>query len=299
LTNKLYIIGNGFDRHHGIPSDYKDFGAYLEKTDYETYQIIERYFPVNDQSWWQFEEMLAFFDTDTLIDDASNFLVSYGADDWSDSYHHDYQFELDSTVDAISSTMRRHFASWIRQLPIPKTQQLTNAIRVRIDPAAQFLNFNYTHTLQKTYCIDDAHILHIHGKADQPDSDIIIGHGWEREPEESLNHHINQEEADTRVIEGNRIVDDYFSQTFKPCEKIIAKNSLFFAGLNTVQEILIMGHSLADVDAPYFQEIINNINHATVKWTVSYHKDSTEAEERICALGIDQKHVEYKRLLQF
>ena len=31
----LYIIGNGFDRHHGVTSSYQNFAIYLWKCDRE------------------------------------------------------------------------------------------------------------------------------------------------------------------------------------------------------------------------------------------------------------------------
>jgi hypothetical protein len=39
-----------------------------------------------------------------------------------------------------------------------------------------------------------------------------LGHAWQRTPADSLNHRTDVEDADTRVVEGNRIVDDYFSK---------------------------------------------------------------------------------------
>jgi len=50
----------------------------------DTFDFVFRYFAVDADFWSEFEERLASFDTDTLIDDASQFLVSYGADDWSE-----------------------------------------------------------------------------------------------------------------------------------------------------------------------------------------------------------------------
>ena len=113
MANTLYIIGNGFDLHHGIPSSYKAFGEYLQKRDSGTYDVVEKYFDVNAQFWAEFEEHLASFDSDLLIEDASDFLVSYAAEDWSDAYHHDYQYEIEQAVGAISKTLRLRFAEWI------------------------------------------------------------------------------------------------------------------------------------------------------------------------------------------
>ena len=118
------------------------------------------------------QERLASFDSDTLIDDASNFLVGYGADDWSDAYHHDYQFEIESVVRAISKTMRARFGEWIRQLPLPDANNIGNHL-LPIDTSAAFLNFNYTPSLQQLYTVPDNNILHIHGAASDPDGSLI------------------------------------------------------------------------------------------------------------------------------
>lgn len=48
LSTTLYIIGNGFDRHHNIPSDCRDFGRYLKAVDRDTYREVENYFSVDD-----------------------------------------------------------------------------------------------------------------------------------------------------------------------------------------------------------------------------------------------------------
>jgi hypothetical protein len=111
MTTTLYIIGNGFDLHHGIPSAYKDFGTFVKPNDPEIYGLIEEYFGIDDGFWSDFEARLAHFDADTLSEYASNFLVSYGADDWTDSYHHDYQYEIDRVVKALSRGLKRQFVS--------------------------------------------------------------------------------------------------------------------------------------------------------------------------------------------
>ena len=112
----LYIVGNGFDLHHGVKSSYAAFGEYLREVDSDTYAQLERYFTVDEQFWGEFEEQLAHLDTDSLLDDATVFLASYGADDWSDSGHHDYEYELDRVVSAISSTLRLRFSEWVRKI---------------------------------------------------------------------------------------------------------------------------------------------------------------------------------------
>lgn len=125
---------------------------------------MERHFAVDADFWAEFEERLGELDGDSFIDDASGFLVSYGAEDWSDAYHHDYRYEIDKVVQALSETLRLRFGEWIRQLCIPEPSEIAS-IRLPVDPSASYLNFNYTPSLQRLYGVPDANILHIHGAA--------------------------------------------------------------------------------------------------------------------------------------
>ncbi|MGQ5522129.1 bacteriophage abortive infection AbiH family protein [Chitinimonas sp. PSY-7] len=295
LSQTLYIIGNGFDRHHNIPSNYSDFGGYLKTVDSNTYREIENYFGVDDKFWWQFEENLANFDADTAIDGAMTYLMPYGAEDWSDSGHHDYQYELDRVVTAISGTMRNHFADWIQQLPIPEVEHF-NGDLLPLSPHACYLNFNYTQTLQQTYRIPDQQILHIHGNASNPTNKLILGHGWIPKPHELPGHGIDPEEADTRILEGYQIVNGYFSSTFKPTNKIIEDQQPFFRSLRSVRQIFVMGHSLSEVDFPYLSEIIEKIDKSTVTWKISYHEDPTEAQNKFAKLNVDESLATFARM---
>lgn len=293
----LYIVGNGFDLHHGIASSYRAFGRHLEAVDRDTYREIERYFSVDDDFWWEFETRLAMLDTDKLLDDAGQFLVSYGADDWSDARHHDYQYELDRVVEAISKTLRRRFGEWIRQLIIPTSGSLSGKmLPLRRD--AQYLTFNYTNTLQRVYSVAEENVVHLHGTAVCTDEHLILGHGWQCTPADSLNHAIDLSGADIRVTEGNDIVDRYFSETFKPTARIIQEHQPFFRRLADVRKILIMGHSLSSVDLPYFRELLVHLDNDVVEWQVSFHESSADAEDAMHELGIPIKNVQFVPLTE-
>ena len=298
MTHTLYIIGNGFDLHHGIPSAYSAFGRYLSERDHETSDIVERYFYVDKDFWSEFEQRLASFDSDTLIEDAAQFLVSYSADKWSDSFHHDYQFEINRVVEALSSTMQSHFAEWIRKLPIPNPAFIRTS-RLPIDPKAKFLNFNYTSSLQQLYAVQDAQILHIHGSATDPDAALVLGHGWEPENLDPYRFETDPEDADMRVVEGVQLIDEYFKNTFKPAQQILDDNISFFENLNTVREIFVMGHSLSDVDLLYFQEVIRCVDSTQVRWLVSYYGDLSQTRERFSMLGINPALVQFALLSDF
>jgi len=293
VSQKLYVIGNGFDLYHGISSRYSDFGKFLKAKDPETYSFVERYFDIDSDFWFEFEERLAYFDTDTLIDDASMFLVGYGADDWSDSYHHDYQYEINKAVEAISKNMRDHFSDWIRQLKIPDANNIKEE-PLNIDKTATFLNFNYTPTLQKIYGVPESNILYIHGSSSDPTDRLVLGHGWE--PEDLKTEIYDLENEDVRVIEGQEYINDFFRETFKPTDQILKKYKMFFSGLGAVDEILVMGHSLSEVDHAYFYEIIKNVNPSKSAWKISYYKNKDTIEKKFSKFKIEKKLVLFSEL---
>ncbi len=87
-SHRLYVIGNGFDLCHGIPSSLAQFKRYVQATDRDVYREIEEYLPA--QADWSDLE-LALASMDALIDNLGHFMASYVAEDWSDSGHHDFQ----------------------------------------------------------------------------------------------------------------------------------------------------------------------------------------------------------------
>ena len=265
---KLFIIGNGFDIYHGISSTYYDFRKYLESTDPDLCERLKEYFNY-DNLWSDFELSLADFDAAYLIENATDSLVSYGDENWSDAYHHDYQNEINEVVVALSHTLKSRFSSWVLQLKIPSR---ASRKRLRyIDTTALFLTFNYTQTLQSVYNIPDENILHIHGKAESERSNLILGHAWNPHDRTPLNQNVDLEIEDPRVTEGNEIIDRYFTVTYKPTSKIIADNNSFFRSLISIKEIYILGHSISKEDIDYFHQVVKSINLNGTKWYVSHH----------------------------
>ena len=56
----------------------------------------------------------------------------------------------------------------------------------------------------------------------------------------------------------------------KKVEEIIKKNKKWFDGLFDVTQIHIYGHSLNEIDMPYFQKIFDTVNRNKVKLEISY-----------------------------
>lgn len=289
----LYIVGNGFDIHHGIPTSYRNFKDYLQKHDRHVHDYVEEYLQVND-NWSDLESALAYLDVDTVIDHSSDFLQSYATEKWSDAYHHDYQYEIDNIVSSLSTKLKEHFCDWLQDLIIPDLSDLT-CIPLNLNVSAIFLNFNYTSSLQHIYGISEKNILFIHGEADDPVSEIILGHAWNPTEIQNLNDVENPEEMDTRVMEGNVIINEYFRKTFKPTEKIIKSNKQFFESLKDISEIRILGHSLSEVDFKYI-EVVSKIVNPGANWIISYYNNYDLLNHKTVMKKLNIKNQEYRKL---
>ncbi len=290
----LYIIGNGFDRHHGLRSAYSHFGEYLAERDHETFQYLEEYLHCDEQDFWStFENNLAQLNSQALLEFASESLVGYGAENWSDAFHHDYQYEIDLVVRALSTKLLTRFTEWINQIEVPLVAGLKGKL-LSLDPSGRFLNFNYTSTLQTLYKIPAENILHIHGGP--AGKKIILGHGWDPSKAKP-DMHADPEDVDPRIIQGDDIIRGYFEKTFKATNQVVKLHREFFSSLKTIESIFIFGHSIGDVDLRYFSEIRRQASNA--HWNVSYFEDLNPIREQVCRLGLSPKQVIFMSLGEY
>lgn len=290
MSKNLYIIRNGFDIHHGIPSRYSDFKHYIKNTDSRLHDRIEEHLPI-DEKWSELEAAFANLDVDHITDKAEQFLMSYSADDWSDSGPHDYQYELNNIIEDLSYGVKSHFCEWIRGLEIKPIWQLS-CKRLPIDPQAIFLTFNYTQTLQITYQIAGENIVHIHGKSVDEDSDIVLGHSWDPDDIPDFNDVPDPEDRDIRIHEGYELINNYFRNTFKPSATIIKNNQSFFSRLKNVDRVWVLGHSLSYVDMEYFEVLVRSLQENT-DWIITFRGDDELQRHRQTASRLGIKHVRF------
>ena len=290
LPTKLYVVGNGFDLWHGIPSAYRNFKEFVRQRDSEIFNAVENYIPAGDD-WSSLESALAATDVDAIIDDLGHFMCSYADDDWSDSSHYDFQYEVGKVVSLLSKQLIELFGEWIRSLPIPTPETAQRSLR-EIDLDAAFFTFNYTSTLQELYSIPDNQILHIHGEARVPFDELVLGHAWNPKIRKSLNDSSDVEDFDTRLMEAHEILDEYFLKTFKPSEKLILDNQAFFNRLRAIDTVHVLGHSLSDVDLPYLKALLRIPAVAGARWYVACRDDDERQKkiERLIEVGVDGKN---------
>ena len=95
--NKLYIIGNGFDRFHDLPTGYYNYAQWLEETGSEVLDEIHETFGDCDSNWWSgFEQNLASINT---IEYASNIAQEHVPDFASDEFRDRDWYEAEYAVE--------------------------------------------------------------------------------------------------------------------------------------------------------------------------------------------------------
>ncbi len=265
--SKLYIIGNGFDLHHGLRSRYFNFKEFVEEKNSELFEMLQTYFEA-EFFWSDFEAALAELNTDEIINECSDYLVSYSSDEFRSRDNHVYSQEVESRIKVITVVLRAVFTRWILSIETPENPD----VLLDLDRGSQYLNFNYTGTLQKLYGIQGDQIKYIHNQAVNNDSELILGHGKSLNGIVSLNANLDADSYEYRTVQGNRLLDEYFVQMSKPTSQILRDIEGYFKSLNYIKEIYVLGHSLSLVDLPYFEKIIESVGPDTM-WTVSYYNN--------------------------
>lgn len=317
----LYIIGNGFDLHHGLNTSYQSFAFYLQDHHVDIYDLLTEYFGLPDIDranqddhrnpyWSMFEKSLADIDYEQVLDDNSNYLADPASDDFRDGDWHALQIEMEGISEMLTNELFAAFKSFIIAVHFPP---LSAGIRLNIDASATFLNFNYTDTLEVYYAVPDENILYIHGKAKTADTVLVLGHGVEpdsfkkeepKPPENATEDEIEwwrQEMAENYDLPyemGRDEILGYYYGSFKQTKKIIEDNTAFFEGLAGTEKVIVLGHSLGEVDHPYLRKVLASINDCSVPWYVSYYDESQRKPhmENLKVLGLHWLQIHLRKM---
>ncbi|MCZ4239036.1 abortive infection AbiH-like protein [Alteromonas sp. I10] len=293
---KLYVIGNGFDLHHGLNTSYSSFGLFLKKHYSDVYELLLEHYGfedinsenqsvIRDLLWSDFEHSLSLLDTQTVLDAYTDYLANPSSDDFRDRDWGAFQIEMEFVLEKLTATLFSAFKEFILSVEFPKLDQLKE---IKLNKKARYLTFNYTDTLSRYYSISDENVLFIHGKVDGRVDELVLGHGVnpdsfiekpESPPEGLFSENLEawyehmSDQFDYSYELGKETINRYFNETFKCTESIISSNAMFFRNLKNIDEVIVIGHSLADVDMPYFKHLANSTKHST-NWTVTFHDES-------------------------
>lgn len=279
IDNVLYIIGNGFDLHHGVSSSYQAFHDWLRLRNRGLCWRLERCCRV-DFLWSEFERALAYVCREEFLLAGELFLPTAWNPD-KDSYAELLYAEDIARNEGCDfwNEIVRWFRKWVLTIRWKKDFDKN---KVMLDTEARFITFNYTPFLETQYGIESDRILYLHGRGTSSKNPPILGHDGSDTFEEWYNHAPRSmrkyyHETYSQLPEVEMLtsgVEAYFMESEKPVRRIIRQHCDFFDDLWDIRHIYVMGHSLGNVDMPYFKRIIDcNNNPADIQWYISYYSD--------------------------
>ncbi|OGX77775.1 MULTISPECIES: bacteriophage abortive infection AbiH family protein [unclassified Exiguobacterium] len=285
----LFIVGNGFDLAHFLPTKYENFHTYLKNTYpgalqtdlsfdissithpdgseiFEANEVVAFIIDIiseaetNGDKWCDLENSLGKLDFEKYFDEMS-YLYDEADDDFNE-FHRAYDYEdVSSNFHDVIIKVKDLFAEWINSIKISdvKAKQTFKEI---LDTSNDYcINFNYTRVLEDIYGAKN--VFHLHG---QQNSEIIIGHG------------INQNE-DSRYIGTEDALWEIHHALKKDTSKVIEHWKSLFDSLNLVDKIYSHGFSFSDVDLPYIKRVCETVNTESVTWFLNDFEESIIREE--------------------
>lgn len=305
--NKLYVIGNGFDKHYDIKCGYGNFKKWLKLNRKSVYEnLIRIYGDLTDDWWSKFEESLTDFDPDKFpyyVANASFFkqlkrlAERYGEE--GRAFIDEYELTngtINNKYDRAAEIARfemRHlktdlceaFGEWVKDIKIPdKSKKDFN-----LETNALFFTFNYTRTLEDLYEIEEDQVVHLHGSVD--DGVFVLGHNMTadqmQERDLERNMYDRDPDDDKGEDEARMAMFDVAEELKKPVQEIIQENSMDFNSLNSIEYMEVLGFSYSPIDLPYLERIIE-VTGRDINIRLSWHveEDKTKAESFARKMGL-------------
>lgn len=274
-SNHLFIIGNGFDLWHKLPTSYRDFykqyKGYLDQ--------IEHYFSYGlqeEELWSDFENVLGQFDESILIEE--NDFMDFSGDEFPTQQMYGLEDAVDNFSREIINDITDSFTEWLKGISLDKLVQ-----QMVFPDQAQYISFNYTPTLQQIYAAPETNVNHIHGSLVQSNS-LIFGH-----TETVIRATAEEDTYYTEAINHGRKILEVLQ---KPVNDIITSNlTPWLNKIGNISSITVIGHSLNNIDLPYFSRILEEFPDA--HWQCySYSQEEALAHSSILQqIGVQKNNL--------
>ena len=282
MSKKLYIIGNGFDLWQGLLTSYQCFNCFMCRIHPDDHRRIGHIYNQLDPSmlWSDYEKALGKLNVIGLVE--------RNIENWANMESH----QLENAFDSLAVDLKLYFHEWVTNINYD-TANNKRLCGICNDKDALFLTFNYTNTLERFYGIPQKQICYIHGDTSNNEFlQPIVGHGLSnaeiREKVESFRDKIyqltlpyklpqdvaNHEAWTSQII--NEIID-LWSGAHKDTKSCLENNGTWFSKLIGIENIFVLGHSLSEVDARYFEFICEK--NPDAKWHVSYYGENDKGSK--------------------
>lgn len=273
MKNKLFIIGNGFDLAHNLPTrfdpDFKNIAIKYEQANFwDLYQSCEY------DMWSDFENLLGCPDFNNLEEIFYGYEPDYLSDRESDRDGIIYQVEMNGNLQDALYEFADNAEKFLKNI------QSKDFFKYIFDSEDYYITFNYTHTLEHIYGISKGNILHIHGEVGG--KNLRLGYPQGDFTPEKYSYDVRAKgigpyaeiEIDNYINE----IDDYYIRT--AYEELLAKCKSFYKEIRIdlledfldnnqckIEEIIVYGHSCA-IDFEYFKYLSTRYSNAYWKFYV-------------------------------
>lgn len=270
----LFVIGNGFDLFHGLSTKYNHFYLWLKNNGYTefTENMSKVFYELNDDTnmWADFERSLSKVDIDLLHEI------------YIDLYPN---AEKDVVVNTIEPTIRlipEMLRKWIGSISLDNVKP-----QIPISKEAHFLNFNYTMTLETVYDVPHNRVCHIHNSLDSNQNLIV---GCDKAPVDF--NILDKKETDMTQTKVRHEAIITLERVIKDTKGAYDAHKSFFENLRHIKKVIVLGHSLSEIDRFYFKKLLTIVPNET-KWFVSCYSISERNTlfNNSVKLGIPDAHI--------
>lgn len=294
--SKLFVIGNGFDLAHKLPTGFNpDFKRITKKYEYENFWEI--YQTKKIDIWADFENLLAYPDFNSLESIFVGYEPKYLSDRESDRDSIITQADINGRLKDALYEFANNAENFLNNI---KKQVLIERI---IDINGYYVSFNYTHTLEKIYGIPEYRVLHIHGEVGKENLKLGYSKG-SFNPEKYVYDPRMKGRGPFVEIQIEDYIDtieDYYirmayKNLYNKCKSFYKEANIIeleeFLSINqcSINEIVVYGHSCA-IDFDYFSYL--NSRFKDVHWQFYIYDEKTMnnvkkivAKYKICNFSI-------------
>lgn len=302
-AKKLFVIGNGFDRAHGLKTEFKDFKEYvfriskLDNSEVEEEAVYDfeiptpRIDPRGDQIYddgevaKKYYQILSYLNSD--YDDWRNFEKNLSTIDKIDFYTETFEdndgdldcWKQSAYIENLGEDLKNFykyatdyfFGSWIKSIYYSaeySNVEISKSLLLN-EKESYFLTFNYTLLLEELYKIEKDFICHIHGSIQE--NSFIVGHG----------RNIDSTYDEAILVEFDSQWDLIIQSVRKPVEKCFEKNKKYFEKLTDITELYVVGFNLDSIETPdsYYFKYFFSKNHIQIVFIDNFDKDKKEEIE--------------------
>ena len=260
MAKLLYILGNGFDLHYGLKTSTTDFINILrEQRIYNEIENAVDVFAAYGIDWGEYEESISEIDLEEL-EEKNIIYPDYLSDHEYDRDGgiiniQDYTESLNISINNALNSMVDEANSQAGTIKCYEDNLFENAVAI--------ISFNYTSTYEILYG-KSIPILHIHGYYTDGDK-LIFGYKSVKSQYYRL---LGLEDGDYYINAQRELIWKFYVSWKKELQ---TEKLMQFLKDISVDEIIVLGHSMSPVDSSYM-ELIEKILRPK-KWRISYNKD--------------------------